>query len=350
MYSASRTVYRALSLLAGSLAAASSFAVLGNTLLGTTPTNSTDALAASDLHYTAVGQVGSASCVAIGPYALLTSAHVVAGGQGAGGSVRVNGVTYNITSTVAAPLYDTGVPDPNHPGSTYKSFTDLTMIFVQKDKGVLPYTTIATSTSAASLTMVGYGSTGFSASSTDLQYNPINTPAGTRRAADNPNLAKDFYYVDPSSITKPEDKTGGGPLLTSDLHARGQALLGVNDSGGGFFQGDTLVGINSFVYNNTPTSATTVKYGGDGFGLHYGDSYTLSDYFPQYKNTPQDYTLHGASAPGGIGDAYIGSAAINLTDPQLRSFLAQANPVPEPSTIAALALGALAILRRRRRA
>ena len=335
-------------LLTSSCCAASSFAVLGDTLAGTTPTTSAAALAASDLLHTGVGQVGSASCVAIGPYALLTSAHVLAGGQGAGGSVKVNGVTYNITSTVAAPLYDTGVKNTST-GKDYMSFTDLTLIFVEKDKGTLPYYNIGTSTSTSAITMVGYGSTGFSASPADLQYNPIDTPAGTRRAADNPNLAKDFYYVDPSSITKPDDKTGGGPLLTSDLHARGQALLGVNDSGGGFFQGNTLVGINSFVYNNTPTSATTAKYGGDGFGLHYGDSYTLSDYFPKYKNTPQDYTLHGATVPGGIGDAYIGSAAIDLTDPQLRSFLAQANPVPEPSALAALGLGAVAVLRRRRK-
>ena len=249
-------------------------------------TKSRTDLAASGAAWTAVGQMGGASAVAIGPHAVLTAGHV------SPGDFLLGGRSYRMTATSVAPIVD-------------KSATDLRVVFVSE---TLPswYAVGASVKSGASVTMVGFGDSGV-VNAPGTGYAVSGATEGTRRVGTN-------------VLSSKEATKGQGPTMRVLLKSAGDGVLGVGDSGGGWFAGGKLVGISDFTFK---TNAALPDYGFDRKG-------------------------------------YFGSGAIDLTNPTLQKWLksgmgasralptgGNVNPVPEPGTWAALALGAAAVLRHR---
>jgi hypothetical protein len=185
--------------------------------------------------------------------------------------------------------------------------------------------------------MVGYGRSG-TVLANGTGYN-TGVAAGTRRAGGNGIDGLDVLDVNNGVV-------GGGPVMFSYLKGAGEAVLASGDSGGGWFEGGTLVGISSFVFNDTGWSYK------DGSGTHNGQG--APDYgFP--RGTDLNYDTNGdgiADATLPAGTPYFGSGAINLTDPQIQTWLKSrgVQAVPEPASMAALGLGVIAILKRRKKA
>lgn len=298
----SRSTLRVASLTASALAAASAFGVVATTTYGADPSSN------PDVGYI-MGFGGSA--VAVGPNVVLTAGHVVPGGS-SGQTFVFNGTSYTVTSSVAAP--DILVTDPTSPQYGQMTHVDLTLAYVS---GTFSnYATVGTSyTMGGAISMVGYGQTG-GVDANGLQYD-VNYTSGQQLSGTNTiDYAMDNYV--------PTTSTGGnggagGPVFLSFLSQAGDAALGGGDSGGAWFQGNTLVGISDFTFKL------------DG-----------------YQSLP-DYGF--ASANTIDGSSYFGSGAIDVTDPRLNGFFAsiRTQPTPEPSALAALGLGAAAVLRRRRR-
>lgn len=224
-----------------------------------------------DSDFTFVGQVGGASGVAIGVRSVITAKHV--GGM----SFTVGGSTFNAVSRINHATYDLSVLNFD---------TDLPGFYSIAD----------TSSIGSTLTMVGFGQTGVE-NATGTGY-AITGGAGTRRKGDNALHGKQFV-------------TDFGPSLLSFLEFSGEAAVANGDSGGGFFMGGELVGVNSFIF-------------------------TTNENLPAY----------GFASVNG-GTPYFGSGAIDLTDPGVRAWVNQA--VPEPATMLAFGVGLAALARRRRR-
>lgn len=149
----------------------------------------------------------------------------------------------------------------------------------------------------ATLTMVGYGGTG-SVNAAGTGYDVVSG-GGIRRASTNFLHAKGLV-------------NNFGPSLISYLNVNGDAVLAGGDSGGGFFINNQLVGVNAFIFSQNTS-------------------------LPNYGFA----SLNG-------GTAYFGSGAINLTEQSIQTWV-RANIVPEPASMAALGLGFVALLRRRRK-
>lgn len=299
---------RAALVLATVAAIPSAFAIVSTTSL-TDP-------GAADTLYSFVGQMNGSSAVAIGPNKVLTAWHV------GGGSFVLNGTTYNYGGTTAAFNY----VDPTDPA--HLAHVDLRIVTVQ---GTLPgwYDIANGSTIGQELTMVGLGKSGVV--SGDQRAYAVNfgeTP-GTRRKGDNTLDEKGVLYN--SSATTND---GYGPYMLGYLKAAGDAVLAGNDSGGGWFSNGRLIGISSFTFNLTqPNATTSPAYRNYGFGSANTGGYTGDGF---------------SLAPG---EAYFGSGAIDLTDPQIQTWLRTqgVNPVPEPASMISLGIGAAALLRRRKR-
>ncbi len=148
----------------------------------------------------------------------------------------------------------------------------------------------------STLTMVGFGGTGV-LNGAGNGYT-ITGGGGTRRKGTNTLDFKEFV-------------PDFGPSLLSWLVGNGDAALVAGDSGGGFFIGTELVAVNSFIFS---TSTTLPNY---GFASQNG------------------------------GTPYFGSGGIDLTDPGVRAWVDSA--VPEPASMAVLALGLAALARRKRK-
>lgn len=241
-----------------------------------------------DTQYSWVGQMSGASAVAIGPHTILTAAHVGAG------DFLLNGSTYQVASTATAPKVG-------------GSAVDLRIV---QTSDLLPgwYELGTKVASKNTVTMVGFGS--------DAVVNADGTGYSGREFG--------LRHSGENTITKKTTVKGRGPVLLSLLDDAGEAVVAGGDSGGGWFMGDKLVGITDFNYSNDPDR-------------------------PDF---------------GWEGKSYFGSGAIDLTNKNIakwvgaqialgnqlggdtRNFPAQA--VPEPGTWAALGLGALALLRRRK--
>lgn len=132
----------------------------------------------------------------------------------------------------------------------------------------------------AAISLVGFGHTG-TVNASNTGYNVNTSTFGTRRQA--PNAVDEFMFI-----------PGYGPTILSYIAVNGDGVCAVGDSGGGFFAGDRLVGVVSFVFS-------------------------AEEALPDYGF---------ASLNGGV--PYFGSGAINLTDPAVRTWV-RANMVPSPN-------------------
>ncbi len=282
-------------------------ALLASQASAVVATTSTTTPNPEDTFYQFVGQMNGSSAVAIGPHSVLTAAH--SGGNA--GNFILDGTSYTRIGSKRAPDYVIG------PGHT--TGVDLMVVYVSQ---TLPgYYSIGDSVSTGdTITMVGFGKSGFVSGD---GYS-MSIAAGTRRKGD--NTIDGFGVVDTgtSFVT-------GGPAMVSYLKAPGEAALGSLDSGGGWFSNGKLVGTSVFTFNDTQSGTETEpKYLSYGFPSRNTDGYTSQD---------GSYTIPPNTA-------YFGSGAIDLTNPQIHDFVVQS--VPEPAPMAALGLGVLAMLRKRR--
>lgn len=318
-------------------AAASSFAVIA-TFTDSTPEDAAYAYVGkfngkySVNGQTVVGLLGGG--VVVGPHQILTARHVVNGGNfnDPDTTFVLNGVTYHPTAVATPPNYT--LPG----GGTTK--VDIALITVAETFTDHYLVTGATSV-GSTVTMVGFGQGGgvSTSASTAGSGSTASSPAGT------------FYAATGSGARRKGDNTlddvnlplGGdiGPSLTSYLDAAGEATLGDRDSGGGWFQNGRLIGISSFVSNDTqPVLGALPKYRAFGFVSANVSGYDSSE-------TP-GYT--GPAYSIGAGESYFSSGAVDLTNPEVNKWLRGQGVVPEPASVIALGLGAAALLRRRKKA
>ena len=249
-------------------------------------TTSQVAPGAADASWSFVGSMSGASAVAVGSHSVLTAGHV------GGGSFILGGVSYRMASTEMAPKVG-------------KNATDLRIVHLAD---ALPgWYDVATSVSkGAAVTIVGFGGSGVvNAEKTGYSL----TSGGARHAGAN-------------EVSSKETTSGRGPTMRALLNGAGEAVVAGGDSGGGWFSRGKLVGISSFTYTKNAKKA----------------------------------------AYGFAKKAYFGSGAIDLTNSTLKTWLAGelatssrgmlapgAQAVPEPGSLVALALGAGAFVRRRRK-
>lgn len=286
-------------------------------------TTSKTSPASSGSPWAYVGRMSGATAVAIDAHTVITAAHVGAG------NFTLGTKTYHMTSTETAPLIS-------------KKTVDLRIVHT---KEALPgWYEIGTSVKTGmAFTMVGFGGAGV--------VNALGngyTITGSEGQTYGTNV-----------ITSKATVAGFGPVLRSDLKKAGQAALVSGDSGGGWFVGSALVGISDFTYTKTsgtlPYSFT--KKGNFGSaavdltnsGVRTWITTRLKSFIPDAFDPNVDEDLDG-DAPGAL-EIETPDPDLDLDlDPDLDSFeIAPAQAVPEPGTYAALGLGALALIRRRRK-
>jgi len=269
-------------------------------------TTSHDTPNGEDLTYGLIGKVNNLGAVPIGAHTVLTARHVGAG------DFTLNGVVYHMTSSFNA-------PQQLNPDTNAMSNVDLLLINVNE---TLPgWYQMGTSISDGSgLSMSGWGGTGV-VDADNTHYDQWGH-SGTLRKGDN---TLDFHaFVDTI-----------GPSLISYLDGAGEASLMGGDSGGGFFVGGKLVGINSFIFNETVPSTPD------------NAPPTYPDYgFPNANTAGFTDPANGFHIDAGVH--YFGSGAVDITDPAIQEFI-HAKAVPEPSAWIGLGLGAGLLIRRKRK-
>lgn len=247
----------------------------------------------ADTHFTSVGTFGGASAVAIDPFWVLTARHV----DGGVFSTPELG-SFNVVEDYASPDADIRLVKVDHAIANYTRILDMNMTDRQ-------------------VSLVGFGGTG------DPSANgwTITGTDGNRHAAANMVEGIESISFDPSgnpSFTTwyyELDKIGAGAgLYGANGAIANEGGLYFGDSGGGWFHNlggnDYLVGINSAIDDLLP-GGTYTDYFQRGYGVQLNN--------PLYLN-------------------WIKSLVPNAV-----------TPVPEPATLAALSLGALALLRKRRK-
>jgi len=285
-------------------------------------TSSKTAALGPDAAWSYVGKMSGCSAVAVGPHTILTAGHVTAG------NFLLGSQTYRMTSTEMAP-------------SINRKAVDLRLVTVAD---TLPgWYQIAKSVSTKStVTMVGYGATGVvNAAGTGYSITGGN---GTRRAGTNTIDTKTTY--DP------------GPSLISMLEKSGESALAGGDSGGGWFVGGQLVGISAFTLS---TSTSKPDYGfaskayfGSG-AIDLTNSVLQNWLAPIRLSTRTSRGIFGDFAGPGLDlDSDFGtdldSGLGSDFDVDGDALGGSPQAVPEPASMAALGLGAVVMLRRKRSA
>lgn len=280
----------------------SSFAIVGTT----SQTNP----GGVDTTWSWVGQIGGCSAVAIGPETVITAAHV-----GAGDFV-LNGISYGMASTIAAPKIG-------------GSAIDLRVVQLSD---VLPgwYSLGDSASNKSAVTMVGYGAAGV-VNSVDSGY--VVSGGGARHAGDN-------------KISSHNAAKGYGPTLRSMLGAAGQSALTLGDSGGGWFVKGKLVGISSFTF----LTKSKPMYGWAKSAYFGSSAIDLTD--SKVKKWVKSQILPAPTTPALARSLVLTTPAVDenpgyATGKQFGPFQVQATP--EPGSFVALGLGVVALLRRRRR-
>jgi hypothetical protein len=246
-----------------------------------------------DIHFLSVGQYAGASAVAIDPFWVLTARHIDGG----------NFTTPELGSFTV--LEDHASPD-----------ADIRLLRV--DRAISSYTRILDmGMTDRMVSLVGFGGTGVPSANGWT----ITGTDGFRHSAVNMVEGIENISFDPSGIPNWDtwyyelDKPGAGNgLYGNNGYILGEGGIYVGDSGGGWFHNlggnDYLVGINSAIDDALP--------GG-----------TLTDYFQRGYATQLNNPVY-----------------LNW----IKSFVPNAvAAVPEPASMAVLGLGALALIRKRRK-
>lgn len=214
------------------------------------------------------GAAPNATAVAVGPHTLLTTAHVRNVTQ-----VTLEGKSYDVVSTVEA-------------GKLGGGYVDLRAL---KTSTKLPgwYSLAPAVTAGTRIQMVGCGRSGWvNAKGTGYA---VDGGEGVRRAGVN-------------TIDQKQVVNGAGPSLLSSLKKAGDAVVGVFDSGGGWFSNGKLVGISAFTFNAS----------------RQGDKAQCPDYGFASAN------VAGFDGPGGrvpAGQPYFLSGAVDVTDPGVAAWI-----------------------------
>ncbi len=242
-----------------------------------------------DTEYTSVGRLGSSSAVAIDTRWVLSAEHV-------NGSVfTLPGFgDFNVVQNVVPEIVDGERPD---------------LRLLQVDRDLPVFTRIDTRLPLFGVVdIVGFGETGSEESG---GFGLPGGTAGTRRQASNRVEGLAVISLNQSGVPYWTTMYYQLSSPTDPTRVANEGGLAGGDSGGGFFHdfgdGPRLIGTNSAIGRETPTSSE-FAYGGYGFATYLGDDRAkafLNQYVPQAV-------------------------------------------VPEPATMAALGLGALALLRRRK--
>lgn len=264
--------------------------LLGLGIVGLGPavvaTKSTTVPTPLDYTYRWVGTHNGASAVAIGPRTFITARHT---GEGA---VSLFGETYNQV-TAHRP------PNAPIPGSATGETSKVDLILINVDRDLPGYYRLARSARMSeAAVMVGYGASGRVLGGRD-RYG-ITVAQGERRAG-------------PARVDRRVFQNGLGWAIESDLAGAGRGYVLSGDSGGGLFIKSRLAGTLSYNVNYSYTSSTTPPLYPDlGF--------------------PQLNTAGVADGNGQLyilpGKPYCASGAIDLTRPEIRSWIASVSFQP----------------------
>ncbi len=278
------------------------FAATSSAIVATTSNNTPNG---QDLTFGLIGKVNGLGAVPIGPHTVLTARHVGAG------NFSLDGVNYDMLNSFVA-------PQQMDPDTHAMSNVDVLLINV---KQTLPgwYDMASSISDGSMMSMSGWGGTGV-VDANNVQYDGWGQ-SGTLRKGDD---SLDFHQF-VGTI---------GPSLIAYLDKAGEGALMGGDSGGGWFMNGKLVGISSFVFNETQSDDPNKA----PLYANYG--------FPDANTNGYDDPANNIHIPAGVH--YFGSGAVDITDPGLQNWI-HANAVPEPSAWLGLGLGAGFLIRRRRK-
>ncbi|MCU0315820.1 MAG: hypothetical protein MUC92_04445 [Fimbriimonadaceae bacterium] len=214
-----------------------------------------------DNQFLSVGRFSGASAVAIAPNWFISAEHVN------GTTVLLNGQTYNVVENIVAPLTPNVFGNP----PTIAERADLRLLRVAETVPVGQFSSMFFGNATGRIaTMVGFGDTGIQ---TANGYSITSGSSGTRRRAQNviDGLAVARFDNGPGWLTY--YYTLDNP--SSSNYLAGEGGIAGGDSGGGWFVFDNgewkLTGISSAIGRlDGSASLGAFDWGGNGFGVALG--------------------------------------------------------------------------------